>query len=248
MNINDWKIIQMRNDVKYIKRNAVGNNAANWSLVVDVFLVLLAFVLDRIVGDPQEVNALWIVIGACGIVFPVIFFVVQAIRIKRAEEISRRVLNTKELVEVFDDEICYMIMSAETFIKNLQNSSEVDSRQKALMLEFYTIEVEYYLNKAVKLLLKMDNNLSGVLNTKDITQNHISKVRLINSISLIASIYNELFKFEKDQIQALKDYSVYLNLDDAKEYYESLKSFAERRKKSIGIDIGTTFDFEKEKH
>ena len=236
----------MRNDVKYIKRNAVGNNAANWSLVVDVFLVLLAFVLDRIVDDPQEVNALWIVIGVCGIAFPVIFFVVQAIRLKRAEEISRRVLNTKELVEVFDDEICYMIMSAETFIKNLQNSYEIDSRQKALMLEFYTIEVEYYLNKAVKLLLKMDNNLSGVLNTKDITQNHISKTRLINSISLIASIYDELFEFVEKNDETLKKYSVHLNLDDSKEYYEALKSFTIRRKDSIGINIKTTFEFNKE--
>lgn len=246
MNINDWKIIQMRNDVKYIKRNAVGNNAANWSLVIDVFLVLLAFILDRIVDNPQEINALWIVIGACGIIFPVILFTVQAIKIKHAEEISRRVLNTKELVEIFDDEICYMIMSAETFNTNLQNSSEVDSRQKALMLEFYTIEVEYYLNKAVKLLLKMDNNLSNVLNTEDITQNHISKARLINSISLIVSIYDELFNFVQKQDEALKKFSVHLNLTDSKEYYESLKSFASRRKDSIGIDIKSTFNLKKE--
>lgn len=245
MNINDWKIIQMRNDVKYIKRNAVGNNAANWSLVVDVFLVLLAFVLDRIVDDPQEINALWILIGACGIIFPVILFTVQAIKIKSAEEISRRVLNTKELVEIFDDEICYMIMSAETFNKKLQNSSTVDSRQTALMLEFYTIEVEYYLNKAVKLLLKMDNNLTGVLNTQDVTQNHISKARLINSISLIASIYEDLFKFVKKQAKPLKDYSVHLNLAVAKEYYESLKSFSERREKIIGIDVNTTFNLKR---
>lgn len=248
MNINDWKIIQMRNDVKYIKRNAVGNNAANWSLVIDVFLVLLAFVLDRIVDNPQEINALWIVIGACGIIFPVVLFAVQAIKTKHAEEISRRVLNTKELVEIFDDEICYMIMSAETFNKNLQNSSEVDSRQKALMLEFYTIEVEYYLNKAVKLLLKMDNNLSGVLNTEDITQNHISKPRLINSISLIVSLYEELFKFVEKQEGTLKKYSVQLNLAESKDYYKSLKSFATRRKDLIGIDVETTFEFGKERN
>lgn len=238
----------MRNDVKYIKRNTVGNNAANWSLVVDVFLVLLAFILDRIVGDAQEVNILWVIIGACGIIFPMLLFAAQAIKIKRAEEISRRVLNTKELVEIFDDEICYMIMSAETFNKNLKKSSKVNSREKALMLEFYTIEVEYYLNKAVKLLLKMDNNLSGVLNTEDITQNHISKTRLINAISLIVSIYDELFEFVKKQGETLKKYSVRLNLTDSKNHYKELKEFATRRKDSIGIDINTTFNLKKEEN
>ena len=131
------------------------------------------------------------------------------------------------------------------FNKKLQDSSTVDSRQTALMLEFYTIEVEYYLNKAVKLLLKMDNNLTGVLNTQDVTQNHITKARLIKSISLIASIYEDLFRFVKKQAKPLKDFSVHLNLVVAKEYYESLKSFSERRKKIIGIDVDTTFNLKR---
>ena len=59
LNINDWKIIQMRNDLKFIKRNAIRNNAANWSVVVELFLVLLAFVLDRSVADNQKVNTIW---------------------------------------------------------------------------------------------------------------------------------------------------------------------------------------------
>lgn len=242
MNINDWKIIQMRNDVKYIKRKAVGGNAANWSLVIDVFLVLLAFALDRTSGVEETTNTHWTVIAAFGIIIPVGLFAIESIRIKRAEAVSQRVLNTKELVAMFDDEVCYMVMSAETFNKSLQNYSTVDSRQAALMIEFYTIEVEYYLNKAVQLLLKMDNNLTGVLNVKNISQNHISKVRLINSISLIASIYEELFKFYQDNDNALKKYAVNLDLTESKEYYKSLKGFAARRKEIIGISISSTFD------
>lgn len=246
MNINDWKIIQMRNDVKYIKRKALGNNAANWSLVVDVFLVLLAFVLDRSAGKQETPQIFWTIIAICGIIIPIVFLTVEKIKIKRTEEISRRVLNTKELVDMFDDEICYMIMSAETFNKKLQNYSTVDSRQGALMLEFYAIEVEYYLNKAVQLLLKMDNNLTGVLDTKDITQNHISKIRLINSISLIVSIYKELFDFEEQQKETLHKYSVLFDLTDSKKYYNALKDFAERSKDLTKIDIDTTFNFKEE--
>ncbi len=245
MNINDWKIIQMRNDVKYIKRKVIGNNAANWSLVVDVFLVLLAFVLDRSVGEQETPHVLWIVIASCGIIIPIILFTVEKIKVKRAEEISRRVLNTKELVEMFDDEICYMIMSAETFNKKLKNYSTVNLRQEALMSEFYAIEVEYYLNKAVNLLLKMDNNLTGVLDTKDLTQNHISKMRLINSISLIALIYEELFDFKQKQDKTLHKYSVVLDLTDSKSHYDALENFAKRNQDLIGIDLNVAFNLNK---
>ena len=231
----------MRNDVKYIKKNIMVNNAANWSLVVDVFLVLLAFVLDRIYNENASISTLWVVIAICGVAIPLVLFTIEAIRIKRAEKISNRVLNTKELVSMFDDEICYMIMSAETFNKNLRNTQEFDSRQDALLLEFYVIEVAYYLNKAVHLILKMDNNLTGVLDENNSAKNHISKIRLINSISLIANIYEDLFNFAESQSQILKSHSVILDLSEAKEYYKSLKNFSERKKEIIGIDIETVF-------
>lgn len=241
MNINDWKVIQMRNDVKYIKRNIMGSSAANWSLVVDVFLVLLAFVLDRIFGKSEGFNVWWVVIAAIGVIIPLVFFTIEVLRIRRIEQISHRVLNTKELVQMFDDEICYMIMSAETFNKNLKKIEKTDSQQAALLIEFYSIEVSYYLNKAVHLILKMDNNLTEVLNENDITKNHISKERLINSIRLIASLYEELFDFAKAKSADLKKFSVVLKLSDAKGKYKTLKDFAERKKKIIGINTKITF-------
>lgn len=242
MNINDWKIIQMRNDVKYIKRKASGGSAANWSLVIDVFLVLLAFALDRTSGAEETTNTYWIVIAASGIIIPLGLLIFEMKRTKSAEEVSKRVPNTKELVAMFDDEVCYMIMSAETFNKSLQSYSSITSRQTALMIEFYMIEAEYYLNKAVQLVLKMDNNLTGVLNEKNISQNHISKVRLINAVSLIASIYEELFAFSRNNDIILKKYTVNIDLSESKKYYKSLMDFAKRRREVIGIDMNHTFN------
>ena len=236
LNINDWKIIQMRNDLKFIKRKAMGNNAANWSLVIDILLVFLAFALERIIHDEGAINVIWIVVVSFGIIIPIFLVVVEWIKIKRAEKISRRVLNTKELVSIFDDEICYMIMSAESFEKKLKTVSEINSRQMALIVEFYAIEIEYYLNKAVLLLLKMDNNLTGVLDKNDIANNHISKNRLINSISLIASIYEELFGFCNLNGKMLKNFSVVIEISDAESHYNSLKQFTEKRKNIIEVN------------
>lgn len=243
MNINDWKLIQMRNDVKYIKRRAMGNNAASWSLVVDVFLVLLAFVLDRFFSDSNvdNINILWVIIGIVGVIIPVSLFFAETIRAKKAEKISLRVRNAKELVAVFDDEICYMIMSADEFNKNLKKIETNDSRQTALLLEFYIIEAEYYLNKAVQLLLGMDNNLKAVLDDNDLTRNHISKARLVNAISLLASFYEELFDFYKKKSDMMNQNLVHIDLSTMRGCYESLKEFATERKDLIEIDIENVF-------
>ena len=133
-------------------------------------------------------------------------------------------------------------MSAETFTKKLQQAEPVKSRQTALMLEFYTIEAEYYLNKAVHLILKMDNNLNSVLDEADLTKNRISKTRLINAISLIASIYESLFEYETKHSADLGKYSVYLHLDAAQKNYASLKNFANRRKGTIAPNILSAFN------
>jgi len=244
MNINDWKVIQMRNDVKYIKRNVKGTSAANWSLVVDVFLVLLAFVLDRIFSNEEKINCVWVTIAILGVCIPLLLFVIERIKTKQSEKIALRVLNSKELIEVFDDEICYMIMSAETFNNNLKQTEIIDSRQAALLLEFYTIEASYYLNKAVQLILKMDNNLTNVLDQQETTNNHISRERFINAISLLANIYEDLIKFSKSKESNLTVFSVDLDLSETKRNYYNLKKFAVRKKDILSIDIDKIFELE----
>ena len=243
MNINDWKVIQMQNDVKYIKRNTMHKNAANWSLVIDVFLVLLSFVLDRIFEDKEITSCLWIVIAISGVAIPLILVTIETVKIKRTEKISLRVMNSRELVKMFDDEICYMIMSAESFANSLKNTEKIDSRQKALLFEFYVIETEYYLNKAVYLLLKMDNNLSAVIDDSNIVENHISRERLINAVSLIASIYEALFNSSQDQTSILNKFSVNVNLTNSMENYKSLKSFANRKKDLLKLNVSEVFSF-----
>lgn len=237
----------MRNDVKYIKKNISGNNAVSLSLLVDVFLVLLAFSLDRVFGDETEkVDALWVCVAIFGSVIPVALFVFERVKNEKKEKISRRISNTKDLVEMFDDEICYMIMSAEAFSKNLKNMKKIDSRQSALLIEFYVIETEYYLNKALTLLLKMDNNLTCVINEMNLTRNYISKTRLKNAINLMASIYKDLFIFEENQSEGLKKYGVNVELVSTRTHYNSLKDFSRRRQNIIGLDLETTFEFDTE--
>ena len=241
LNINDWKVIQMQNDLKYIKRNTTRKNAANWSLVVDVFLVLLAFVLDRIFEKNTIGNCIWIIIAISGVVIPFILFVIEIVKIKRTEKISLRVLNAKELVKIFDDEICYMVMSAESFADRLKNTKKIDSRKEALLFEFYYIESNYYLNKAVHLLLKMDNNLSGVLDENNFVENHITRERMINVISLIASIYEELMKYSDECQNSLIVHSVSLNLNSLWESYDSLKKFVYRKEDILYLDSSKIF-------
>lgn len=244
MNINDWKTIQTRNDIKYIKRKLTGSSAASWSLVFDVFLLLLSFVLDNIYEDRCRTNIVWVIIAILGAALPVLFFFIGFFNSKRKESISRKVTNARELVDLFDDEICYLIMSAESFCNSLKSSQDsVDSRQKALLQEFFFIETGYYLNKAVTLILKMDNNLSVVVHEDDIANNRISKKRLVNAICLIASIYDELFQSIQMQKDKLEGFSVYLDSATLYMCYTELKQFARERSDVLSINTDKTFTY-----
>lgn len=131
MNINDWKIIQMRNDVKYIKNSTKNSEASNLSLVIDLILVLVAIVVERACDDSEKLNIVWIIITTFGILIPVILFAIQYYKSKVSEKVSRKVISSDMLINMFDDEMCYAIMSAETFNKNLQSMSIFKTKQDA---------------------------------------------------------------------------------------------------------------------
>lgn len=242
MDINDWKTIQMQNDIKLIKRRLKVSTAANWSIVFDVFLILLAFVIDRSLAGKENtienLNCVWAIIALLGILIPILILCYDFISAKQKTHISLKVSNSKDLVSLFDDEICYQIMSAETFCTSLENNcSAVDCKQKALLQEFYFIEASYYLNKSVTLFERMDNNLSNVIEKDLPLPNRLTKNRLINAIHLIDSIYDTLFRQVGSQNHTLSSYDIHLDTRDLKSHHDSLVEFVNRNNRLLGTEL-----------
>ena len=249
MNINDWKTIQLQNDIKRIKQNFEYTTIANWSILFEVFLVLLSFVLDNIFTDPNDMQTIrwvWAILGGVGLVSTVVFSLLAYFRSVKSSKQQKKVANAKELAAIFDDELCYLIMSAENFYENLGRRKEsIRNSQDALLAEFYLIETSYYLGKSVDILLKMDSNLSAVIDESDFRKCRISKRRVNNAIRLVASIYESLFAytdlFQTGSLNKLQPYRIPVENKSMLEKYNSLKSFAEDNSTLLGINTKDIF-------
>lgn len=231
MDNSDWKTVQINKDIKFIKSRLAVNEASNWALVIDVFLVLLAFVWSQIFEDHSSkcVNWAMIIIAITGAVVPVGLFVLDQIKKNKKKKISDKIMNTRELVDVFETNICDAVINAETFSKKLRGVEQIDSYQTALLFEFYIIETECYLKKAIRQLLKIDTNLNALIAEDDPTKDKIEKKRLVNVIKLWLTIYDGLVVVVDEMKDKLMLHGIKIDLKNLDDDNQLLVGMAKER-------------------
>ena len=66
-------------------------------------------------------------------------------RKKRGSDIP----NVSSLIDLFDNEICYYAMMAESYINKLDKSDDLDTNISTSVKQFYFIETCFYINKPI---------------------------------------------------------------------------------------------------
>ncbi len=194
MTISDWKIIQIRNDLRKIRQMVVRRASVRVGILFDLFLILLAFVLNQAFEKEQVPRVIWLVIAIVGFLVPVVAVVVGHFRGKRLRRQSARVQNARDLISLFDDEICYLVMSADSFFSSLYSNSSLTTNKSEehtnTLKEFYYLEISYYLNKSARLLSLITNNIDNVIDFNDNDTEKISRQRFDNVLNLIDEMYD----------------------------------------------------------
>ena len=196
VNINDWQTIQTRNYVKKIKESISSAKATDWAIVIDIFLLLVSFLLDKIYEESEIPKCVWSILLLAGIFSTIIVLGIFQIRKARIERLIKILPSHEEIVASFDEEVCYKLMSAVSFLDNLKalniekkDSSDLD-RSLAI---FYYSEVIYYLNKAISILFSCSKSLTDVLTLISVdTTPQIAVERVENVCELVDAIYAEL--------------------------------------------------------
>ena len=205
ININDWQTIQTRNYVKRIKESVAASKPTDWAITLDIFLLFISFTLDRIFSDSPICipRYIWIIILATGLLFTIGIILISQMK-KAHIEYLRKILPPYDvIVTAFDEEVCYKLMSAVSFVDNLQSlkkSSKFSTDMDKSLGRFYYSEVIYYLNKAIDILKQYESSLSDVLVLEG-NENGTKKIgvgRVENVCELIDSIYDVLYKFQKE--------------------------------------------------
>lgn len=252
ISINDWQTIQSRKEIQGIKKIIRNEKAVNWSILLELFLLTVSFCLDNIFADSVNTNWLWILFSIIAFVAPILILFIMWISQKQKAEVLKQIRDTHELITMFDDELCYYVMTASSFYDSkidltipalydgdtsdyyTQNSNKVPLSSIELQ-KFYYIEASYYLNKSVNILCLMKNNIVNLIeqpnNPGSSYGQMISFFRFQNVILLMSTIYKGIMSTLKDQTEFASI------LADNNRYLERLNDFINECNRVLGTTI-----------
>lgn len=197
--INDWLTLQTRKDLTFIRRN-LEHESVNYAIFADLFIALFSFVLDHILrtvdantGLVEQISPswLWIVTAILLVAVPAIIFIFSYRKKKKYQSDEKMVMPVEYLVDLFDNEICYNVMTADSMRDHMLDESE--SIEKEIQ-QFYFIEALYYANKTSTQLNRFKNQGRNAIRAGDSIEG-VSFIRFRNVCEIIMNIYKALNDF-----------------------------------------------------
>lgn len=215
--INDWLTIQARKDLTYIRRS-LEHESISYAIFADLFIAVFSFVMDHVLwtvidektGAVEQVAPSWYWIGTALllVIVPAIIFICRYIKRKRYQADAKMVMPVDYLVDLFDNEICYNVMTADSMRDHMLDASEAIEEE---IQKFYFIEALYYANKATTQLFYFKNQGQKAIQTNN-SLGGVSYIRFQNVCEIVFKIYKEMVGFTTKK----GDYQVLL--EDSKDY------------------------------
>ena len=239
--VNEWQELSLKKDIEKISRVITRNKLITSAFIFDIAIAIIAIVIDKFLSPADESNRTWLfwALFVMSLV-PLVVILLIAIR----DQIRKRngvynVYSVSELIDSFDNDICYYVMMANTYNQMLSDSIKRGDNNVAV---FYYIETWYYVNKAKSKMHKMLYKTKQIFTKEpnDVLQrNMISISRLVNIIMIIEDIRVSSNKFIDDKSLVLTDKSI---VEINREYDKSYRNFISKINENFNSPIKINFD------
>lgn len=238
--VNEWQELSLKKDIEKISRVITRNKLITSAFIFDIAIAVIAIVIDKFLSPADESNRTWL-FWALFVMSLVPFVVILLIAIR--DQIRKRngaynVYSVSELIDSFDNDICYYVMMANTYNQMLNDSIKQGDNNVAV---FYYIETWYYVNKAKSKMHKMLYKTKQIFTKEpnDVLQrNMISISRLVNIIMIIEDIRVSSNKFIDDKSLVLTDKSI---VEINREYDKSYRNFISKINENFNSPIKINF-------
>lgn len=234
--VNEWQELSLKKDIEKISRVITRNKLITSAFIFDIAIAVIAIVIDKFLSPADESNRTWLfwALFVMSLV-PLVVILLIAIR----DQIRKRngvynVYSVSELIDSFDNDICYYVMMANTYNQMLNDSIKQGDNNVAV---FYYIETWYYVNKAKSKMHKMLYKTKQIFTKEpnDVLQrNMISISRLVNIIMIIEDIRVSSNKFIDDKSLVLTDKSI---VEINREYDKSYRNFISKINENFNSPI-----------
>ena len=231
--INEWQDFSIKKDVEKISRELQKTKKYEKPLIIEITVATASLLFDKFFDLASEcIVAQRIVLGGlafivlCTLIYLLCIYVRDYFDAKRI--IKKSKVNIRPYVDTFDNSVCYYALTACNFYEELLQLSFDISEEKTKAVKkkesFFYIETNYYINKCIAELNKMENVIKNVFTDKSedvINNSMIHFSRLKNLFDLLYEIRVDLYLMDK--IESFSDTKTI-----SAEYDEVMRNLAAR--------------------
>ena len=190
--VNEWQELSIHKDIRKISKTLSDNQSIKFAIGFDLCIATIAIIIDKCLTSNNDVPPLYTKIVFWGLlaisISPFIFVGIRRLcKYIEKKNTTYPSHSIPELIDIFDNDICYYVMMADSF-----NQTLIDSKQLNInTATFYYIETWYYINKAKYQLYSMLYKTQYIFsNDTEIVmkKNLISVDRLINIVNIMEAI------------------------------------------------------------
>ena len=239
--VNEWQELSLKKDIEKILRVISHNTPITYAFTFDFAIAVITVVLDKLLSPADDSNRTWLFwimfVLSCVPFVIILFIIIKNLALKRNSFYS--VHSISNLIDSFDNDICYYVMMADTYNKMFRESIKQGDNNVAV---FYYIETWYYINKTKSKMHMMLYKTTQIFTNEpnDVLQrNQIMVSRLANIVMIMEDIRissNELIARKKLN---LPDQSI---TDINKKYDISFRHFIDQVNADFGSSIKIDFD------
>lgn len=234
---NEWQEMALKKDLESIIKKLDMQEPIILSMCWEVVLAVGTIIVDHLF-DTQNIDfMLWIIVVILAVMPPIIIIIQKFVRWGQSiKKVLSGKYDVRDLVDTFDNQICYWVMMCNSYNNLL---SKVSEKNKKI---FLYQEGCYYNNKSMQALFHMNPVIDKVFsnNSVDVIDKNI--VALYRLLSLLEMMNNNQLELEKQIITMNDDLIVKDQVSINQEYQKRICEFI----KSINKFFSTKVEWKTE--
>lgn len=238
--VNEWQELSLKKDIEKIVKVLSRKQVIDYSIIIDLGIAVAALLLDNLLSQnsPKRVWLFWCLFVPCLALLA--WHSYQFIReLLKKHNSKYSVYSTQELIDSFDNDICYYVMMADAYNQML---ADAIAQKNNNLATFYYIETWYCINKAKAKMYSMQYKTKQIF-TKDsddvVKKNRILVSRLVNISQIMEDIRIATNTLIRNKQISLQDNSaIQMNKKYDVNYKEFIEEINESFGKQVEIDFG----------
>lgn len=185
VNFSDWQEMALKKDIEQIKKKLTSQEPILFSLCWELVLALGSIITDHLFDTESAPEWVWIIVIILAVTPAIVILGCMAAKwVYSILRVKKGILNVKDFVDVFDNEISYWVMLSNAYTDMLTEDTNAGNSEK----EFLYREGCYYNNKSMHALYAMKSNFDKVFsyNLDEVRKkNLVDMERLFNLLSVM---------------------------------------------------------------